>query len=427
MEVTPILPANYEYNGTAGQITGTGLSQNIPNSVTVNLSGVNTLTLTANTSISGSLTLTSGVVDLNTRTLTLGTGATSVGVISRSAGFLFNGTFRRWFTTTAITIADDKGLFPMGTSAGDYRPLWVAYSSNLTTAGLISLVHSPTYPATFVGASHNDASWGNTLQGVSNSIWTISTSTLAFNGSTGMVRFGGTGFGSNTLTDLDASLLASVIGTHGAATNVNTTIEVNRTALTTANIANGWRIGTRNTTASPLPITLLDFTAEPQDDHVLLNWITLSEKDSHHFTVEKSFDGVNFDAVKSLPAAGNSSVKRSYSTLDHSANKEISYYRLKQTDFDGTDNYYKIIAVPFNTKTSDLNVYPNPTKSGLLNLSNLNAGLSSVELINALGQQVYYSAEGVSSIDLTGLPAGVYYLRATSVGTSFNKKIVIEN
>lgn len=420
------------FNGSAAQVFANSGSAN--GAVFYNVLFNNTfattpqITLNNNLTATNGLTLTAGKVNLNSNTLTLGLSGAAPGTPLRSADFLYGGTFTRWFGTTAIAIANVAGLFPMGTSAGDYRPLWVGYSSNLTTAGVISVVHSPTYPATYVAASHTDASWGNTLQGVSNSLWTISTSTLAFNGSTGIVRYGGTGFGVNTLTDLDASLLASVIGTHGAATNVNTTYEVNRTALSTANIANSWRIGTRNTFASPLPISLLEFKAIADEDDVDLIWSTASEKNNSHFDIEHSLNGLDFTEIDSIPAAGNSNMLKNYFTEDHAPAKSINYYRLKQTDFDGKISRSHVVAVQFNGKPFTYQVYPNPAKGVFTFKTNaLENEIQSLEITNALGQNVYFKNGFTSDLDLSDKADGIYYLRIKTADKTFTEKLVVKN
>lgn len=229
-------------NGTQAQtVTNTGSSNAMVfynMEINNSFGTIPQITLSNTLNTTNGFTLSQGVVNLNSNTLTLGTSAAAAGTLGRTAGWLYGGTFTRWFNTPSIAIGNIAGLFPMGTDQGDYRPLWVAYSANLTTGGQVHVQHNPTYPATYVIASHNDASWGNLLEGVSNSVWNVSSTTLAFNGNTGQIRFGGTGFGTNALTDLNASLLASVVGAHAAATNVNTTYEANRTTLSTANLTN---------------------------------------------------------------------------------------------------------------------------------------------------------------------------------------------
>src|SRR5207244_3879493 len=97
---------------------------------------------------------------------------------------------------------------------------------------------------------------------VSNSSWVLSSANGFTPGASDVqVRFGGTGFGLFVLTDLNASLAASAVGTFVAAGNVNVPLEVNRTTLSNADLNNTWYIGTRNTNASPLPVSLLYFSA----------------------------------------------------------------------------------------------------------------------------------------------------------------------
>jgi hypothetical protein len=151
-----------------------------------------------------------------------------------------------------------------------------------------------------------------------------------------MLRYGGTGFGTNTLTDLNASLAASVLGTHGAATNAATTYEVNRTALTTANVANAWRIGTKNKTVSPLPVSLIDLKAAFVDDHVNIDWSTATEKECDHFEIERSADGISFLFLQTVSCYGTSSTRHDYHLEDVSPLQTTNYYRLKQVDGAGS-------------------------------------------------------------------------------------------
>ncbi|MDI1354836.1 MAG: T9SS type A sorting domain-containing protein [bacterium] len=386
------------------------------------------ITLNNNLSATNGLTLTAGGIDINSTILSLGLSAAAPGTLLRTAGWLYGGTFTRWFATPILAIGNVAGLFPMGTSVGDYRPLWVANSVILTTGGQVSVVHSPTYPATWVAASHNDASWGNTLQGVSNSLWTITTSGIDFNGSSAQVRYGGDGFGINTLTDLNASLLASVVGTHGAATNAIATYEVNRTALTTAQIANSWRIGSRNVVQSPLPISLSSFTAKLLDNQVKLDWITETETNNDFFTVERSKDCINFEVLAVLEGAGTSNSRNYYSASDTKPFFGIDYYRLKQTDYDGSSKYHKIVAVKFEKMLETLLVYPNPAK-GLVSLqmSDNGSAVSLTEVFNSLGQKVYSVKGFESGIDLSGQPAGIYYLNVHLPYQVITQKLALEN
>src|SRR5690606_33969289 len=69
--------------------------------------------------------------------------------------------------------------------------------------------------------------------------------------------------------------------------------------------------------ASPLPISLVNFTAKPfRDNQVQLNWVRGSEKNNHYFTVERSKDGVEFQKVTNVNSQGNTNSMRYYNTID---------------------------------------------------------------------------------------------------------------
>jgi hypothetical protein len=418
--------ANYMFNAASNQTTGAGLNQNTPANVTVALTGTNILTMTGNTTMSGILNLTSGLVNLNGLTLTLGTAAATPGTLSRTAGHLFNGTFSRWFTTTALAIANIAGLFPMGTSVNDYRPFWVGYSANLTTAGRISVNHTGTYPAGIIAASHSDASWGFSDVGVSDSYWTVTVNTLVFNGATGIVRYGGNGFGSPPSSQINASLLSSVVGTHANATSVNVDPEVNRTGLTTANIANAWRIGTKNLSSAPLPVKLMEFSGKYQEKQVYLNWKTATEENNSHFVVERTMDGFTFLPVASVAGHGNSSELHNYSALDKQPEKGINYYRLVQIDLDGSSENSHLIAVNCKGREVEFTVYPSPANDQIFVEAADMENVSRITISDIMGVKVFEADGFVPSIDASHLSSGVYQIILHSGAQQRSQKIIVQ-
>ena len=84
-----------------------------------------------------------------------------------------------------------------------------------------------------------------------------------------------------------------------------------------------------------LPIELLYFKPKYEDDIVKLRWSTASEHNNDYFTIEKSNDGINYEVIKTVPGAGNSTHVIDYYEEDRSLTSSGIYYRLKQTDFDG--------------------------------------------------------------------------------------------
>ena len=111
---------------------------------------------------------------------------------------------------------------------------------------------------------------------------------------------------------------------------------------------------------SPLPITLLHFGAEAKDNsYVHCTWTTANEQDNDFFTVERSRDGSIFEDIGEVTGAGNSLTTLHYSFDDLRPYAGLSYYRLRQTDFDGTETWSRAVPVMI-TRNIELSVFPNP-------------------------------------------------------------------
>ncbi len=62
-----------------------------------------------------------------------------------------------------------------------------------------------------------------------------------------------------------------------------------------------------------LPIDLLSFTGECNNNHIVLNWTTAAETNNAYFSIERSEDGAVWEAIGTVKSAGNSSVNQNYS------------------------------------------------------------------------------------------------------------------
>ncbi len=94
-----------------------------------------------------------------------------------------------------------------------------------------------------------------------------------------------------------------------------------------------------------LPIELIAFNASAAGSEVHLNWSTASELNNDYFTVERSKDGLSWEEVVRVDGAGNSIHRLDYSSVDKRPYAGLSYYRLKQTDFDGQYSISKVVSV----------------------------------------------------------------------------------
>ena len=94
----------------------------------------------------------------------------------------------------------------------------------------------------------------------------------------------------------------------------------------------------------PLPVELVSFNASCKSNAVNIDWSTQTEINNDYFVVEKSYDAVNFFELTIVQGAGNSSVINYYSAIDSDPASGVSYYRLKQVDFNGDVEYHQLIS-----------------------------------------------------------------------------------
>lgn len=159
---------------------------------------------------------------------------------------------------------------------------------------------------------------------------------------------------------------------------------------------------------NPLPVELLNFRAEYIDGYVSLRWVTASEINNEKFTLQRSTNGLSFYDIHELPGAGTTNEESHYQYVDESPLAGLSYYRLKQTDYDGTVTYPGI--VPVRTPDSPLKVHPNPVGDEVIYFN------KEVSIIVFNGMEyIVGEAQNVTEYDMKLFPAG-FYLIKTSAG-----------
>jgi hypothetical protein len=105
-----------------------------------------------------------------------------------------------------------------------------------------------------------------------------------------------------------------------------------------------------------LPIELISFLAIPNDQSIEIRWTTATEINNDFFTIERSLDARDWEILGTLNGAGTTSQVQKYSYTDNFPHEGIAYYRLKQTDFDGSFEYFGPIAVAFGGGVSKFNM-----------------------------------------------------------------------
>ena len=191
-----------------------------------------------------------------------------------------------------------------------------------------------------------------------------------------------------------------------------------------------------------LPIELLDFDAKLNEGCIDVSWETASEINNDYFKVERSRDAVNFEEVAIVNGAGNSSIRMVYAISDCDPYEGVSYYRLKQTDFDGTFTHSGAIWIN-NTATiydaMDVSVFPNPSDGQSIRIDYKNSATKGGRLIFEMhqfnGQMVYQKVLEQEEVEISvvvdsiaNLPPGLYFIVGkTDREQLFHEKVVIFN
>ena len=100
-----------------------------------------------------------------------------------------------------------------------------------------------------------------------------------------------------------------------------------------------------NSGFSYLPITLISFNAEEQNNSICLSWVVASQINNNYFTIYESYDGYVWEDVVDIGGAGNSNITIEYKWYDDYIKYGLVYYKLRQTDYDGVYEEFLPITV----------------------------------------------------------------------------------
>lgn len=155
-----------------------------------------------------------------------------------------------------------------------------------------------------------------------------------------------------------------------------------------------------------LPVELIDFTVNCKDNSYLFEWATGSEHNNSHFTIEHSIDGIDWEFLAQVNGNGTSSVKSNYKYEVRANNSEkINYFRLYQTDFDGTSKLLRTVSLMGCVSNDvEFDILPNPTTGEFTVLFNDYSEIATVQIVDMLGR-VLYNNELISTnlaLDLEG-------------------------
>ncbi|MFD1630403.1 discoidin domain-containing protein [Pseudopedobacter beijingensis] len=157
----------------------------------------------------------------------------------------------------------------------------------------------------------------------------------------------------------------------------------------------------------PLPVKYLSFDVKQQSEGVVLEWITAYEKNNSHFIIERSSEGINFEAIGELAGKVNSSAAVNYIWNDKNPVTGNNYYRLKQVDLDGKYEYSNIRAINFLLPVKAIRIYPNPVNQFL----HIDGEYIIHIAIYSVDGKLQLETKETRSIDVSGLAEGIYTIR----------------
>ena len=182
-----------------------------------------------------------------------------------------------------------------------------------------------------------------------------------------------------------------------------------------------------------LPIKLISFDATPLKENEIqkvdCRWSTASELNNNYFTIERSQDLENFEGIGNVKGAGNSSKLLHYQYRDEdpfakAANSsnlaDKLYYRLRQTDFDGSSTLSEIKAVEFNNTSHENIKLVYDKEHSLLQINSIATQKVSLQLFDLNGQQLWSvtenTGEGLNTIPVQANVAQGFYLLKVELG-----------
>ncbi|HEX8516199.1 MAG TPA: fibronectin type III domain-containing protein [Bacteroidia bacterium] len=407
-----------EFNGSAAQTYNEGSAMLDLNFVLMNNSSTGTgLTLQTNMNIisgTGTLTLTAGKITTGAFMVIVNNSAPGSVSAGNSASYV-SGNLRRY-----IDYATGSFDFPVGIAAS-YQRANVNFTSAPTTIEYLTAFFQ-TYAT--VPAALGSTECGTTYDAaaLNNGFWSIAANTANNNSGVYNMTLYNTGYsnaasGWTIMSRHNGSATWALVNGDGT---TGTCVAGAVTAVVRNNMVGFSLFGTAQATV-PLPIELIAFSGKNEGTRNKIEWSTMSETNNDFFSVERSEDGSHFENFATKDGAGNSTHKIDYMIYDNAPFNGVSYYRLKQTDFDGKFTYSSIIAIENNLdEISVSNVHPNPTTNDMsFDFYTPVSGSMHIQVIDYTGRVVSDRFENITegksifNTQIGILAKGVYSLKIT--------------
>lgn len=200
-------------------------------------------------------------------------------------------------------------------------------------------------------------------------------------------------------------------------------------------VNSGFNFTIGSTQLSALPVTIVQFSAEVvENESILISWTTASESENAYFVIQRSIDGARFEDVGFIEGAKNSEDIKDYDFMDTNSYQGLSYYRLKQVDLNGTEDFSELISVYLETERERLIIYPNPVKATDLYFTipvSRRKAVQSVRIFDSQGRMVKridtpdFVGESLH-VTIEGLFIGLYAVAVEMEDEIFRLKLLVQ-
>lgn len=183
-----------------------------------------------------------------------------------------------------------------------------------------------------------------------------------------------------------------------------------------------------------LPVALVSFDARLYNaNKVVLKWVTQMEKDNAHFTLQRSSDGIRFEKLAEFPGL-NTATGGNYEWVDAYPEAGVNYYRLSQTDWDGTLVHLGIKSVKVETAVPLIRIVPNPVAKNSLRFridlpSEFDGFAAVIDKDGRIVSRKTLSLEKGSTWveqSIAGVSSGVYALRVYDARQQWSARFTIK-
>ena len=425
--------ANYTYDGTSLQYSGTFTTSPVANQVNIltinNTAGINTtgVTLQQEFRVAGVCTFLSGVItSTNTNILTILDDVQILGTdLDAGSTKYVNGPIKK--------IGNDPFAFPVGKISHGCRPIYISQPSNITDVFRAELIRGNAGllgPITAIGLERVSACeywYLDRLVGSSS----VDVS-LSWSGESPCNA-------QSYVTDLPNLVVAHFNGASWDAygNDGGTTGNAVKGTVTWNNVStfSPFSLGSLVWWSNPLTVKFINLQAHEKNGQVKVEWGNIAETGVDKYFVEYSTDGRRFDEINNTTARKNNGERTDYLWWHTTPVNGVIYYRIKAIEFTGDVSYSHVVRLDLNKNNSDLTVYPNPVKGNNVNIavSGLAEGKYDIVVLNMSGQKIMQRslnhAGGSISIQVDlpeTIKAGVYSIKLSGSEKAFVKTFIVQ-